>query len=66
MKRNCILLLMVLMAPLAMFADNSKISPDLQNSTSGGKVQVVIQYAPGTQVSCGGLLGLVDCLVNDV
>src|ERR1051326_967235 len=66
MKRNCILLLMVLMAPLAMFADNSKISPDLQNSTSTAKVQVVIQYAPGTQVSCGGLLGLVDCLLNDV
>ena len=57
---------MVLMAPLAMFADNSKISPDLQNSTSTAKVQVVIQYAPGTQVSCGGLLGLVDCLLNDV
>jgi serine protease AprX len=66
MKRNCILLLMVLMAPLAMFADNSKISPDLQNSTSTAKVQVVVQYAPGTQVTCSSLLGLVDCLVNDV
>src|SRR5438270_3177093 len=66
MKRNCILLLLVLMAPLAMFADNSKISPDLQNSTSTDKVQVVVQYAPGTQVSCSGIFGLVDCLVNDV
>ena len=66
-RRNIILLLLIaLMAPLAMFADNSKISPDLQNSTSTAKVQVVIQYAPGTQVSCSGLLGLVDCLVNDV
>ena len=26
----------------------------------------MIQYAPGTQLSCGGLLGLVDCLLNDV
>jgi len=66
MKRNCVLLLMVLMAPLAMFADNSKISPDLQNYTSAGSVQVVVQYAPGTQVSCSGLLGILDCLVNDV
>src|ERR1051326_6916052 len=65
MKQNCILLLVVLMAPLAMFADNSKISPDLLNSTSTAKVQVVVQYAPGTQVSCGGLLGLVP-LINGV
>lgn len=57
---------MALMAPAAMFADNSKISADLQNSTSTAKVQVVVQYAPGTQVSCSGLLVLVDCLVNDV
>jgi len=25
-----------------------------------------VQYAPGTQVNCSGLLGLVGCLVNDV
>ncbi len=66
MRRNSILLLLVLAAPLALLADTSKISPDLQNSTSTGQVQVVVQYAPGTQVSCSGLLGLVDCLVNDV
>jgi serine protease AprX len=65
-RRNLILLLMVLATPLAMFADNSKISPDLQTSTSTAKVQVVIQYAPGAQISCSGLLGLVDCLLNDV
>lgn len=52
--------------PVALLADNSKISPDLQNSTSTAPVQVVIQYVPGTQISCSGLLGLVDCLVNDV
>lgn len=65
-RRNLILLVLLLAAPAAMFADNSKISPDLQNSTSTGQVQVVIQYAPGTQLSCSGLLGLVDCLLNDV
>ncbi|HEY2497336.1 MAG TPA: S8 family serine peptidase [Candidatus Angelobacter sp.] len=64
-KRNLLILILVLAAPLAMFADNSKISPDLQNSTAG-QVQVVVQYAPGTQLNCGGLLGLVDCLLNDV
>lgn len=65
-KRNLLILTLMLAAPLAMFADNSKISPDLQTSDSTAKVQVVIQYAPGTQLSCGGLLGLVDCLLNDV
>ena len=64
--RKFILLLVVLAAPLAMFADNSKISPDLQNVGSTTKVQVVIQYVPGAQISCSGLLGLVDCLLNDV
>jgi serine protease AprX len=65
MKRTLILVL-ALLAPLSLFADNSKISPDLQNSTSTAQVQVVIQYAPGTQLSCSGLLGLLGCVVNDV
>jgi serine protease AprX len=65
-RRNLIIFLMVLATPLAMFADNSKISPDLQNSTSTAQVQVVVQYAPGTQLSCSGLLGLLGCVVNDV
>lgn len=47
-------------------ADTSKLSPDLQNVPSTTKVQVIVQYAPGTQVTCSGLLGLVDCLVNDI
>ncbi len=63
MKRTLILVL-ALLAPLSLFADNSKISPDLQNSTS--QEQVVVQYAPGTQLSCSGLLGLLGCVVNDV
>jgi serine protease AprX len=62
-KRNFILVL-ALLAPLSLFADNSKISPDLQNSTA--QEQVVVQYAPGTQLSCSGLLGLLGCVVNDV
>jgi serine protease AprX len=66
MKRNFIILLLVLAAPLTLLADNSKISPDLQNSTYTGQTQVVVQYAPGTQVNCTGILGLVGCLVNDV
>ena len=66
MRRNCILLLLILAAPLTLLADTSKISPDLQNSTYTGQTQVVVQYAPGTQVNCTGLLGLVNCLVNDV
>src|SRR6266853_1880361 len=58
------LTLLVLLAPLSLFADNSKISPALQNSTS--QEQVVIQYAPGTQLSCSGIFGLLGCVVNDV
>jgi serine protease AprX len=65
MKRTLILVL-ALLAPLSLFADNSKISPDLQNSTSTSQEQVVVQYAPGTQLSCSGLLGLLGCVVNDV
>jgi serine protease AprX len=65
-RRNLIIFLMVLATPLAMFADNSKISPDLQNSSSTAQVQVVVQYAPGTQLSCSGLLGLLGCVLNDV
>jgi serine protease AprX len=65
MKRNLILVLVVL-APLSLFADSSKISPDLQNSTSTSQERVVVQYAPGTQLSCSGLLGLLGCVVNDV
>ena len=66
MKRTAVLLMLVLAVPMALFADNSKISPDLQGLSPTSKVQVIVQYAPGTQVNCGGLLGLVGCLVNDV
>jgi serine protease AprX len=66
MKRTLALLGILIASPLILMADNTKISPDLQGLSSGSQVQVIVQYAPGTQVSCGGLLGLVDCLVNDV
>ena len=48
------------------YGDNSKIAPELQGYTSSQPVQVIVQYAPGTQLNCSGLLGLVDCVVNDV
>ena len=66
MMKRILILVLALLAPLSMFADSSKISPDLQNSGSTGQMQVVVQYAPGTQLSCSGLLGLVGCVVNDV
>ncbi|MFZ0807416.1 MAG: S8 family serine peptidase, partial [Candidatus Sulfotelmatobacter sp.] len=47
-------------------AQDPKISPELRNLPPGQQAQVIVQYAPGTQVSCTGLLGLVDCLLNDV
>lgn len=65
-KRAILVLLLLLMAPSALLANNSKISPDLQGYTSGSQVQVIVQYAPGTQLNCGGLIGLVDCLLNDI
>src|SRR5271169_4383839 len=65
MKRFLVLLLIVA-ATLAR-ADDSKISPELRSQKSSQQqIQVIVQYAPGTQVNCTGLLGLVDCLVNDV
>ena len=61
------LLLVVLIATVTLaHADNTKISPDLQNYPSSQKAQVIVQYAPGTQVNCSGLIGLLGCLVNDV
>ena len=65
MKRLLALLLIVC-ATLA-YADDSKLSPELRaQKSSQQQVQVIVQYAPGTQVNCSGLIGLVDCLLNDV
>lgn len=65
-KLRLVVFALLFTMPVALLADNSKISPDLQDSTSTAKVQVVIQYVPGTQVTCSGLLGLLGCLVNDI
>src|SRR5579864_4168857 len=64
MKR--LLAFMLMAAVTVAHANDSKISPDLRNQPSNQQVQVIVQYAPGTQVNCSGLLGLVDCLVNDI
>src|SRR5215467_9873536 len=48
------------------YADDSKLSPELRGNQSPQQVRVTVQYAPGAQVNCSSLLGLVDCLVNDI
>src|SRR4029077_9822958 len=63
--KKLVLLFLIVSVTLA-YADDSKISPELRNQPATQQVQVIVQYAPGTQVNCSGLLGLVGCLVNDV
>ena len=61
------LLIVLLVATVTLArADDSKISPELRGYKSTQQVQVIVQYAPGTQVNCSGLFGFVGCLVNDV
>jgi subtilisin family serine protease len=64
MKKFLALLLMV--SGTLAYADNTKISPELQGYNSTQQVQVIVQYAPGTQLNCSGLLGLLDCVLNEV
>src|SRR5216683_247665 len=64
--KKILALLLILSATLVAYADDSKISPELQNLPSSQQAQVIVQYAPGTTVNCSGLLGLVGCLVNDI
>lgn len=60
-------LVAVLALSVSAAADDSKIAPELRNQkTNSQQMHVIVQYAPGTQINCNGLLGLVDCLVNDV
>ena len=69
MKRFLVLLLIVtgtLATATPAYANDSKISPELRGYQSTRQAQVIVQYAPGTQVSCSGLFGLVDCLLNDI
>src|SRR5438270_12786146 len=64
MKRFLALLLIVT-GTLA-FADDSKISPELRAQPATPQTQVIVQYAPGTQVTCTGILGILGCLVHDI
>src|SRR5919201_1566507 len=67
MRKITVLVLMLVFVTAPLLADTSKISPDLlPYLNTNQKVQVIVQYAPGTQVTCSGLLSLVGCLVNDV
>ena len=69
MKRAWILTLVIAIiatCSVRALADDSKISPDLRGYTSTAKTQVIVQFNSSAQASCGGLLGLVDCLVNAV
>jgi serine protease AprX len=61
-----LLILMLIATVTVAHANDSKLSPELRGYHSTKQVQVIVQYAPGTQVSCSGLLSLVGCLVNDV
>src|SRR5579863_1587705 len=61
-----LLLLLLIATATAAYADNTKLSPELQGKQSNQQIHVIVQYAPGTQVNCNSLLGLVDCLVNDI
>src|SRR5579862_445329 len=63
--KKFVLLLLIATVTVA-YADDTKLSPELRGYKSSQQVQIIVQYAPGKQVSCSGLLGLVDCLVGDV
>src|SRR5580704_8389949 len=65
MKTKLLVLLLIATVTVA-YADDSKISPDLRGYPAKQQAHVIVQYAPGTQVTCSGLLGLVDCLLNDI
>ena len=65
-KMKKLLLLVLIVSVTIAHADTSKISPELRNLPSTQKVQVVVQYAPGTQLNCSGLLSLVGCVLNTI
>ncbi|HLW55457.1 MAG TPA: S8 family peptidase [Candidatus Angelobacter sp.] len=66
LKRILLVIVLLLATPALLRADNSKLAPELQNISPSTQVQVIVQYAPGTQLNCGGLLGLVSCAVNGI
>jgi len=69
MKRFLALLLIVsitLVAGTLAYAEDSKISPELRNQPATQQTQVIVQYAPGTQINCSGILGFVFCVVDGI
>src|SRR4030081_1312459 len=64
MKKLLVFLLMA--AVTVAYADDSKISPELRNQPSSQPAQVIVQYAPGTQLNCSGIFGLIGCVVNGI
>src|SRR6267154_2582416 len=64
--KKILALLLILSATLVAYADDSKISPELRNYPATQKAQIIVQYAPGTQVNCSGILGIVFCVVGDI
>src|SRR3979409_1848232 len=61
------LLVFLLMAAVTVaYADDSKISPELRNQPSSQPAQVIVQYAPGTQLNCSGIFGFIGCVVNGI
>src|SRR5712691_4838567 len=63
--KKILALLLILSATLA-YADDSKISPELRNQPSTQKAQVIVQYTPGTQINCSGIIGLLVCAVDGI
>lgn len=61
-KRVLVLVFVVVAVPLALLADGSKTSSDLQ----AGLQQVIIQYTAHGHDACSQFLGVVDCLVNEI
>src|SRR6516165_3737762 len=64
--KKLLFLFVVATVTLASAQTNPKLAPELQGYTGKQQIQVIVQYAPGTQLNCTGLLGLVDCLVSDI
>ncbi len=63
--KKFMLLLLILTVTLAS-ANDAKLSPELRGYKSTQQVQVIVQYAPGTQLNCSGLFGFLGCVLNDI
>src|ERR1700726_4171793 len=66
MKRFLALLLIVIVTGTLAYADDSKISPELRNQPATQQTQIIVQYAPGTQINCSGIIGFLVCAVDDI